>query len=295
MRRLPPVGAMQAFVHVARLGSVKAAAESLALSSPALTRRIQALEEFVGVRLFERQHNAMALSPEGASFLPEVAPHVDALAAAVERISGPSKGMRLRISVPSLFASQRLMPILPSLRDRHPNLQVAVDTAANRLGRLGDELDSAIVVASSVDERFYSRFLDEGWVAAIGSRALQESRGAVHKLSDLKKATILLHRDMPANFDAWRKAIGFPDLEPREVSYYDSGQLVLEAAAQGLGVAFMLESHLVRSTDDRLVQLFDETAKSPYSYWFACEEGALSRKSVRVFHDWLLETFTTRT
>jgi LysR family glycine cleavage system transcriptional activator len=70
---------------------------------------------------------------------------------------------------------------------------------------------------------------------------------------------------------------------------------VLEAAAQGLGVAFMLESHLVSSTDDRLVQLFEQTAKSPYSYWFVCEEGALSRRSVRLFHDWLFETFTKQT
>lgn len=294
MRRLPPVGSMQAFVHVARLGSVKAAAESLALSSPALTRRIQALEEFVGVRLFERIHNAMQLSPEGASFLAEVAPHVDALADAVERVSGPSRGMRIRISVPSLFASQRLMPILPSLRDRHPNLQVAVDTASNRLARIGDELDAAIVVTTDIDQKFYSRFLEEGRVIAIGSCALQEGERAVHKLSDLKQASVLLHRDMAGNFDAWRKAIGFPDLEPRETSYFDSGQLVLEAAAQGMGVAFMLESHLDCSTDERLVRLFEQRATSPYSYWFVCGQGSLSRRPVRLFHDWLFETFAAR-
>ena len=54
MRRLPPLTAIEAFVQVARLGSLKAAAEALALSSPALTRRIQALERFVGHPLFER-------------------------------------------------------------------------------------------------------------------------------------------------------------------------------------------------------------------------------------------------
>ena len=47
MRRLPPLTAIEAFVQVARQGSVKAAAEALALSSPALTRRIQALERFI--------------------------------------------------------------------------------------------------------------------------------------------------------------------------------------------------------------------------------------------------------
>ena len=48
MRRLPPLGAVEAFVQVARLGSAKAAAEELALSAPALSRRIQALRKAQG-------------------------------------------------------------------------------------------------------------------------------------------------------------------------------------------------------------------------------------------------------
>ena len=69
MRRLPPLTAIEAFVQVARLGSVKAAAEALALSSPALTRRIQALERFVGHPLFERRHQAVHLNPDGERLL----------------------------------------------------------------------------------------------------------------------------------------------------------------------------------------------------------------------------------
>jgi len=292
MRRLPPVGAIQAFVHVARLGSVKAAAESLALSSPALTRRIQALEEFIGVRLFDRDRNRLLLSAEGASFLTDIESHVDALAGAIDRVTGPSKGMRLRLTVPSLFASQRLMPMLPSLRDRHPNLHVDVDTASNRMARLSsDELDAAIVVASSVEPRYYSRFLEEGRVVAIGSRAVQGGDQALRVPADISRAAVLLHRDMPDNFDCWRKAAGVSDIEPLDVSYFDSGQLILDAAAQGLGVAYMLASHLDCSTDGRLVQVFDQTPRSPYSYWFVCEEAALSRRAVRAFHDWLFETF----
>ena len=56
MRRLPPLTALEAFVQVARLGSVKAAAEELALSTPALSRRVQALERFIGRPLFDRKH-----------------------------------------------------------------------------------------------------------------------------------------------------------------------------------------------------------------------------------------------
>ena len=65
MRRLPPLTAIEAFVQVARLGSVKAAADELSLSSPALSRRIQNLENFLDRKLFDRRHHAMVLTGAG--------------------------------------------------------------------------------------------------------------------------------------------------------------------------------------------------------------------------------------
>jgi LysR family glycine cleavage system transcriptional activator len=92
---------------------------------------------------------------------------------------------------------------------------------------------------------------------------------------------------LPDTFDIWREALGLPDLEPAAVDHFDSGPLILEAAAQGLGVAFMLDMHLVGAHDDRLVRLF-EPVPSPYSYWFACRRAALGRRPVKLFHDWLV-------
>jgi LysR family glycine cleavage system transcriptional activator len=287
VRRLPPVGSIQAFVAVARLGSLKAAAETLALSSPALTRRIQSLEQFVGAPLFDRQHNSVEINTRGAAFLTEIEPHVDALALAVERVSTPPNSMRLRIAVPSLFASQRLMPALPLLRARHPNLTVDVETTPNRILLLSEGADAAIAISERIDDRLYARRLERGRIVAIGSRRLSD----VREPADLQRVPILLHRDMPELFNAWRKTIGMPGLEPADTSYFDAGQLILDAAAGGLGVAFMLESHLSRSIDDRLVQLFGHTAESPYTYWFACVPAALERRPVRLFHDWLFEHF----
>jgi LysR family glycine cleavage system transcriptional activator len=83
-----------------------------------------------------------------------------------------------------------------------------------------------------------------------------------------------------------------PGLEPAQVNFFDAGQLMLDAAAGGLGIAFMLDSHLACSTDDRLVQLFETSANSPYAYWFACQPAALERRPVRIFHDWLFERMT---
>ena len=292
MRRLPPLAAIEAFVHVARLGSIKAAAEELSLSSPALTRRIQGLERFVGHPLFERRHQAVALNPDGERLLSEVAAPLDALALAMERGSGNSEMMRLRLAVPSLFASQQLMPNLPTLRARYPDLHIDIDTGANRIARLDDGLDAAIAITTEVDPNLYSRRIDNNCVVAIGSRDVQQGPQAISDPAQLAGATIFLHRDMPETFTYWREAIGLPDLQPAAVDHFDSGQLILDAAAQGLGVAFMLESHLSASSDERLVRLFDNKVDSPYSYWFACRRSSLNRRPVRIFHDWLFESLT---
>ena len=95
---------------------------------------------------------------------------------------------------------------------------------------------------------------------------------------------------MPDTFAEWRKAVGLPDIEPLAIDLFDSGQLILDAAAQGLGVAFMHGSHLSGAHDDRLHRVFDVAVESPYSYWFVCRPRALETRPVRLFHDWLVAT-----
>ncbi|HST37192.1 MAG TPA: LysR substrate-binding domain-containing protein [Allosphingosinicella sp.] len=285
MKRLPPLNAVEAFVQTARLGSVKAAAESLALSSPALSRRIQSLERHVGRPLFERRHQAVALNPDGEQLLAEIGPAIDELGHAMERASGQAELMRLKLAVLPLFASYRLMPRLGELRTLHPELHIDIDTRPHALARLDEGLDAAIVLAREVEPPLYAVKLGRNRIVAIGGEA---QRGLMRP-ADLAGATVLLHRDLPDAFDYWREAVGLPDLEPAAVDHLDSGQLILDAAAQGLGVAFMFEMHLEGAHDPRLHRLFDRSVESPYAYWFACRRSALGRRPVRLFHDWLVD------
>ena len=289
MRRLPPLTAIEAFVQVARLGSIKAAAEELALSSPALSRRVQSLERFIGRPLFERRHQALKLNDDGERLLGLIAPALDAMTDAVETMTSGTELLRLRLGVLPLFATQQLLPRLPELKRRHPELHLDVDTAGYGVARLGDGLDAAIVIARDVDPGLYARRLDRNRVHVIGARELVEGPDPVREPADLARLTALVHRDMPETFTAWRAAAGVPDLEPLAIDHFDSGNLMLEAAAQGLGVAFMLESHFEAARDHRLVQLFDVTVESHYSYWFVCRPRALAQRPVRLFHDWLIE------
>ena len=287
MRRLPPLTAVEAFVCVARLGSVKAAAEELSLSSPALSRRVQALERFVGRPLFERRHQAMPLTADGETLLARLGPALDALGEAIEGTTGEQEILRLRLAVPTLYASQQLLPRLPALRTAEPSLHIDIDTAGHPLARLGEGLDAAICLARTIDPLFYSRRLAHNRVVVLAARTLVE-REQLERPEQLAALTILLHRDRPDAFETWRDAMGYPGLEPVATDHFDSGALILEATAQGLGVAFMLDAHLEGAHDDRLVALFDREVESPYSYWFVCRRPALSLRPVRLFHDWLV-------
>src|SRR3546814_5946493 len=87
--------------------------------------------------------------------------------------------------------------------------------------------------------------------------------------------TILIHREMPMGFEAWKEAVEMPELEPASIDKFDSGPLMLEAAAQGLGVALMHASHYHQAKDSRLVRLRSEEHTS--------ELQSLMRNSYAVF------------
>ena len=277
-RRLPPLRALEAFVRIVRLGSAKAAANELGLSPSALSRRVSALEDFTSKRLFARQHQAMKLTEDGQAFYDVVSPKLEELALAVESQMESSAVLRLHLGVPSLFGEQRLFPRLLELRTLHPRLHIDIDTGAHLAERVGDTLDAAIILSRDPEPSFHSVRLDHNKVFAITSKALAAEIGGVPDADKLAKQTFLIHHDLPASFDAWKLAMGLTKLQPVAIDHFDSGQLILEAAAQGLGVAIMHDDHFTRAHDDRLARLFDIEVESPYSYWFICRPRDLKRK-----------------
>jgi LysR family glycine cleavage system transcriptional activator len=289
VRRLPPLRALEAFVRVVRLGSAKAAANELALSPSALSRRVSALEDFTGKRLFTRQHQTMKLTEDGRSFYEAIAPKLDELSYAIEAQIDDGGVLRLHLGVPSLFGSQRLFPRLAELRRKHPRLHIDVDSSNLTEAQLGDSLDAAIMLLKEPEPALYSRRLDHNKVYAIVAADMLDTLGNVPSAARLNKQTFLIHDDLPESFDTWKQAIGLPDLQPVAIDHYDSGQLILEAAAQGLGVAIMHDDHFRRAGDKRLARLFDIDVESPYSYWFVCRPKDLETRPVKLFHNWLIE------
>ena len=176
------------------------------------------------------------------------------------------------------------------LRALHPDLHIDIDTGAHGLARLDEGLDAAIALATrGRPEPLFAAARQQPGRRDRRARACAKARRA-QPPGRARRRDRLLHRDLPDTFDYWREAVGLPDLEPAAIDHFDSGQLILDAAAQGLGVAFMLESHLEDAHDDRAWSSCSTSrSKAPIHYWFACRRSALARRPVRIFHDWLFD------
>jgi len=280
--------ALEAFMRTVRLGSARAAAEEIGLSPSALSRRITNLEEFVGKKLFTRARQSMQLTDEGQAFYEAVNPHLESLARAVESQSDNIALLRLRLGVLPMFGSQRLFPRLGELRKRHPLLHIDIDTAPHLEDRVGDTLDAAIILSRGPASGLHAVRLDHNLVHAICSKEVARTIGPEITPESLSKQTFLIHNELPESFMAWKKANQLDDMEAGAIDHYDSGALMLEAAAQGLGIAIMHDDHLRRASDNRLTNLPGVPVESPYSYWFVCKPVALESRPVRIFHDWLV-------
>ena len=272
-RRLPPLRALEAFMRTVRMGSARSAAEEIGLSPSALSRRISNLEEFVGKKLFTRARQSMQLTDEGQAFYEAVNPHLEALARAVESQSDNIALLRLRLG---------------ESRKLHPLLHIDIDTAPHLEDRVGDTLDCAIILSRGPASGLHAVRLDHNLVHAICSKEVARNIGSEVTNESLAKQTFLIHNELPESFVAWKKANGLEDMDPAAIDHYDSGALMLEAAAQGLGIAIMHDDHLQRANDNRLTNLTGVPVESPYSYWFVCKPVALESRPVRIFHDWLV-------
>ena len=183
-----------------------------------------------------------------------------------------------------------MLPRLPELRQLFPKLHIDVDTSSHAENMLGDVIDAAIIIADHVDPNLVQRQtgLEQGLCDCVNAE-LTKGPNAIQSPEDLQHHNILVHSDMTRAFEHWKKAVGLPDLEPASVDHLNSGPLMLEAAAQGLGVAIMHGGHFSDANDPRLTRLFDHDIDSPYSYWFVCRKRDKKNRAVRIFHDWVIK------
>ena len=123
---LPPLNGFRVFEAAARLNSFKLAAAELNVTPTAVSHQIRGLESTLGIRLFLREPRSVTLTDEGRKLAASVQTALGVLAGAVAGVTG--RASALTVSTTTSFAALWLVPRLPAFRERHPDLEVKVQT-----------------------------------------------------------------------------------------------------------------------------------------------------------------------
>jgi LysR family glycine cleavage system transcriptional activator len=246
-RRLPSLNMLRAFEAAARLASVTRAADELHVTQSAVSHQIKQLEAWLGVPLVTRDGRRLALTAQGAAYLPSLNTAFDLLAQATAGIERQAHRARLTVNALPTLTAQWLIPRLPRFCAQVPAVDVQLVTTAGVLDFDPAAFDVSLRCLSAAE--LAALQARPGWRGVAVGRFLPDAvtpvcsadwlarAGALAKPADLRRHTLLHSRSTPQLWRQWLALAGAGRMRPAGELVFDHAHLAVQAAAQGLGVA----------------------------------------------------------
>lgn len=280
---IAPADAVKAFEAAARLGSLKAAAEALGVTSSAVSHQVRQLEEEIGKQLFIRRNNAIELTGEGYLLFEQVAPALRTIARATEAIRMDTKAVALNVT--NGFALLRLIPRLPDFQKRQPRIAVEMDTV-RRPVVLDDSVELAISCSRHAPPVADAVELLKGLglpMAASGLLPVKSGRAR-----DIRGVPLISSTPDDWDWRGWARDNNI-EFEQLRVAYrFDCESASLAACRAGFGVALVPTEIGAPEVESGLLVPFGTFRKRYFgSYWLVA--AARLRRPAQIFRTWLLK------
>jgi LysR family glycine cleavage system transcriptional activator len=289
--RLPPLKSLRTFQVAAARASFKAAAEELFVTPSAVSHQIKALEEQLGVVLFERGPRSLALTDAGRSYLQHVETLFARLATVTEQLQVRHGRSLVRLRTPPFFATELLLPRLVSFLEAQPDTDIHIDTDAVPLSVHGPDADLSVVVGATPDgAHACHKLFSQAFVPACSPTLLQ--RVPIDSVSDLNRHTLIVHEARRDGWQRWAEPLGI-QLHPRKLVRFDTMNAAAQAAEHGVGIALVsVPLAHERFMHGSLVKLFDTELRTGESYFLIRRNEDAARPDVRALEQWIREQFT---
>lgn len=286
---IPDLAVLQAFEAAARHGNFTKAASELNLTQSAISRQIRALEEQLGVVLFERVRKRVHLSVTGRQILPDVQRLLNQLEdlTVKARSAGEGGGTLTVASLPT-FGNRWLMPRLPHFLEAHPGLVVNITSRSAPFDLRSEAVDLAIHYGQPVWANATCTYLCSEVILPVASPALLDS-GRVTVPQDLESMPLLHLTTRPKLWAEWFQRNDVLNANAYRGSRFDQFSMIIEAALRGLGVA-LLPSYLIEKelASGSLQIAFNLPFATENNYYVVMPEGGRENTLARTFQEWLL-------
>ncbi|MBB5714136.1 LysR family transcriptional regulator [Sphingomonas aerophila] len=288
---------IEAFVAVAEQGGFAAAGRLLGRDASAVSRRIDALETRLGVKLLSRTTRLVALTEAGALYLDRVRTGLSALAVAEsEAMEGAvvPRGL-IRISTSLTFARLWVIPWLPGFLERHPLVEVELNHGDQFADLVAGGFDLAIRIGELPDSSLIARHLASFETVLCAAPGYLAEHGAPRRPEDLPSHRCL-GLTQPHLWPEWRMRRG---VERRSVRVqgqlrFDDGGAMVQAAVDGGGIVLASEWSSCRElADGRLVRVLpDWRYDREGAVQIVRPPGGLLPARTRLFMDRVVQEFT---
>lgn len=289
MDGLPPLYSLRAFEAAGRLQSIRRAADELCVTAGAVSRQVQSLETFLGVKLFRREPREIVLTAEGERYLAAIAEHLDGIRSATQAITGTRAVEVVRVRAYTTFAMKWLIPRLRSFHADDPSVEVRLETSNENVDFDREAVDCAIRLGDEDWPGVERDRIFDNILAPLCSPAFLET-SPLDMAEDLAAVRLLHSIVRPDDWRYWLDAAGVRGIDPYAGDKFASSTLAYQATLEGFGVMIAQKELFAEDLrSGRLVQPFAfELDRGDFTYYLIYPRDRLRKPAFRRFRSWIL-------
>jgi DNA-binding transcriptional LysR family regulator len=287
---------LESFVAVAAKGSLTAAAAAEGIAPAVVGRRIDALEERLGVKLLVRTTRRITLTHEGSAFLEDCQRLLADLATAEASVSagGVKASGYLRITAPAGFGRRHVAPLVPGFVAQHPDVNVSLNLSDRLVDIVNEGYDCAVRVGDLPESSLVSVRLADNRRLCVASPSYLARAGTPRHPNDLAQHDCLTLSTEASQTRGWAFTL------EGEVNHLrltgslscNDGQVLHDWCLAGLGLAWRstweVQSHLASGD---LVSVLDDFAAPPNGIYAVFAQRKHLPLRVRLWVDHLKQTY----
>ncbi|RVH44216.1 LysR substrate-binding domain-containing protein [Sinorhizobium meliloti] len=294
--KLPSLNGLKAFEAAARHLNFSLAAEELHVTQGAVAQQVRGLEAELGLKLFERLPRTLALTGEGRAYIADIRRAFEIIARATGDLR--PQPIRLAISTTPTFASKWLIPRLPDLTARHPDLDIHI-VATDRISNFQiDSVDLAVRYGHPpFGAGLTSELLFEQEIVAACSPMLLKERGVPESIAALSSFPLLqdTHNFWPEFIEQQfgASATQHEALAFRRISFNQTSHAI-DAAIAGQGIVLATRTFVTNDlAEHRLVQIGQIVLRGPSDFFLVWQKHRKS-EALEAVKSWMMSATTRR-
>ena len=283
---------IESFVSVAAKGSLTAAAQSEGVAPAVVGRRIDALEERLGVKLLLRTTRRITLTHEGSAFLEDCQRLLADIANAEASVSagGVKASGYLRITAPAGFGRRHVAPLVPAFLARHPDVRLSLNLSDRVVDIVNEGFDCAVRVGDMPDSSLISMRLADNRRLCVGAPGYLQRAGVPQQPSDLVRHECLTLSSDASQTRGWAFRVDgeVTHLRPSGRVDCSDGQVLHAWCRQGLGLAWRSTWEVENDiADGTLVPVLEAFAAPPNGIYAVVPHAKHLPLRVRLWIDFL--------